>query len=125
VAAFVLDAGALIAIDRGARDRIADLRKIEHSAHDLISHPFVVAQVWRSGKQANLARFLKGVAIRTIDDPMGRRCGELLGKAGTDDPIDAAVVLLAENGDRILTSDPDDIRRLVTASGKDVRVVAT
>lgn len=34
-----------------------------------------------------------------------------------------AVVALAEDGERILTSDPDDIDRLVEAAGLDVEVV--
>lgn len=34
------------------------------------------------------------------------------------DPVDAAVVLLAESGDRIATSDPDDIRRLADAAAR-------
>jgi hypothetical protein len=33
------------------------------------------------------------------------------------------VVVIADAGDRILTSDPDDISRLVAASGRPVLVV--
>ena len=54
----------------------------------------------------------------------GGAAGILLARAGTSDAIDAAVVALAEDGDRILTSDPDDIDRLVEAAGLDVEVVA-
>jgi hypothetical protein len=36
--------------------------------------------------------------------------------AGTSDAIDATVVLLAFAGDRILTGDPADIRRLAVAA---------
>jgi hypothetical protein len=39
--------------------------------------------------------------------------------------IDAHVALGAEAGDRVLTSDPDDIRRLLQARGVDASVVAT
>ena len=46
--------------------------------------------------------------------------GELLGQAGSADPIDATVVLVAESGDHLLTSDPDDLRHL--ADTADVRV---
>jgi hypothetical protein len=42
--------------------------------------------------------------------------GDLLAAAGTADPIDATVVLLAAPGDRILTSDPDDLARLAAAA---------
>ena len=34
------------------------------------------------------------------------------------DPIDVAVVLIAESGDRIVTSDPDDIHRLAEAAAR-------
>ena len=52
-----------------------------------------------------------------------RDAGVLLGRAGTSDPVDASLVLLAEGGDRILTSDPDDLRHLADASGLRVAVV--
>lgn len=119
----VLDSGALIAVDRRGRHRIAELKVIDEAGDRLVTHPFVVAQVWRGGQQAELARFLKSVDVRHVDDSFGRRCGELLGRAATSDPIDAAVVLLAQDGDRILTSDSDDIDRLVDASERQVRVV--
>ena len=41
----------------------------------------------------------------------------LQGQAGTSDPVDATVVLLAGPGDRILTSDPGGIARLAAATG--------
>ena len=37
--------------------------------------------------------------------------------------IDATVVLVARSGDRILTSDPDDIGRLASSSGKKLAIV--
>ncbi len=40
------------------------------------------------------------------------------------DPIDAAVVLVSERGDRILTSDPEDIRRLAGHAGRRVAIIA-
>jgi len=48
----------------------------------------------------------------------------LLGKAATSDPIDAAVVLIARDGDAIVTSDPDDIRHLASVARRVVVVVA-
>jgi len=37
--------------------------------------------------------------------------------------VDAAVVLLAHDGDEIFTSDPTDLRSLATASGRHVDLV--
>ena len=44
-----------------------------------------------------------------------RRTGELLRVARTDDVIDAHVALALEDGDRLLTSDPEDLERLARA----------
>jgi predicted nucleic acid-binding protein len=110
----ILDAGALIAVSRNDRAMIARLVAAEDEGDELTTHPMVVAQVWRDhrGRQAQLARLLRGVEIVSIDDDLGRRCGELLGKARTSDPIDAAVVLIATDGEPVVTSDPDDILHL-------------
>jgi hypothetical protein len=75
--------------------------------------------VWRdrSGRQVSLARLLQAVDVRAVSQRDGREAGALLGAAGTSDPADATVVLLATPGDRILTSDPGSIGRLASASG--------
>lgn len=61
--------------------------------------------------------------VRPLDDELGRRVGVLLARARTKDVIDAAVALLARDGDRIVTSDPDDLERLVDVLGRDVEVI--
>ena len=61
--------------------------------------------------------------VRPLDHELGRRAGVLLARSRTKDVIDAAVALLAQDGDRIVTSDPDDIERLVEALGRDVEVI--
>lgn len=121
----ILDAGALIAVSRNDRATIARLVAAEQDSDELVTHPMVVAQVWRDhrGRQAPLARLLRGVRIVSIDDDLGRRCGELLGKAGTSDPIDAAVVLIAADGESVVTSDPDDIRHLAECARRRILVV--
>ena len=125
MSALVLDAAALLAVERGDRPMMARLRAAQLHGLDLRTSAIVLGQVWRSGegRQARLARFLRAVDSRSVDEQMGRRAGVLLARAGTDDPIDATVVLVAENGDRILTSDRTDIERLVAASGVRATVV--
>ena len=119
MSALVLDAGALIAIDRDDRAVVAQLRVASRNGLDLRTNAMVVAQVWRDsrGRQARLAMLLQAVDVCLIDQAAGREAGELLGKAGTSDPIDATVILLAQHGDRILTSDPDDVRHLAATAG--------
>jgi predicted nucleic acid-binding protein len=121
----LLDAGALIGVERATHATLRVLALAEQSGMELRTHPLVVAQAWRggSGRQAVLARFLQGVEVASIDHEAGRRAGELLGAAQTSDPVDAALVLLAREGDQILTSDADDLGQLVEAVGLSVSIV--
>lgn len=61
--------------------------------------------------------------IRPIDEFLGRRAGVLLAATRQTDVIDAAVVLLAADGDDILTSDPSDLVALARAAGQHVELV--
>jgi L-lactate utilization protein LutC len=120
----VLDAGALIALERDDRDTIALLKQELLSSRIPITHGGVVGQVWRSGaRQARLARLLPALHIVALDEELGRRAGILLGKARMDDVIDAALVLLAEDGDFIITSDPGDLEPLSQAADVHVDIV--
>lgn len=121
----ILDAGALIAVSRHDRAMIARLVAAEDEGDELTTHPMVVAQVWRDhrGRQARLARLPRGVEIVPIDADLGRRCGELLGKARTSDPIDAAVVLIATDGESVVTSDPDDILHLARSARRRILAI--
>jgi hypothetical protein len=126
MSALVLDAGAFVAIDRDDRPTVARLRAAHRHGLDLRTSAIVIGQVWRDphGRQATLARLLRAVDVRAVDQPLARKAGVLIGRAGTSDPIDATVVLVAEAGDRILTSDPEDLARLVSTDGRPVVVVA-
>jgi hypothetical protein len=121
----LLDAGAFVAVERGDRDVVA-LVKRERLAHrSPISHGGVVAQVWRggSGRQAEVARLLRGVDVRALDEDLGKQAGVLLGRSGAEDAVDAALVCLAVDGDDILTSDPGDFRALAETAGVHVEMV--
>ncbi|HVE45862.1 MAG TPA: hypothetical protein VNA57_03825 [Acidimicrobiales bacterium] len=121
----VLDAGALVAVERGDRDMIAIIKRERLENRSPLTHGGVIGQVWRGGhgRQANLARLLPGVDVQAIDEHLGRRAGVILAAAGTDDVIDAAVMLLAHDGDEIFTSDPADLRTLAQAANKHVDVI--
>ena len=111
-----LDAGALIALDRGDGRMIALLRRALSEGRGFRVPAGVVGQAWRDGhRQAVLSRFLRGteVSVVSLDERLSRAAGELCGATGTADVIDASVVLVArEHRDTILTSDPADLRRL-------------
>lgn len=121
----VLDSGALIAIERGDRTMWAVLERERAARRAVLTHGGVVAQVWRggSGRQAHLARALRGIDVRAIDDHLGRRAGVLLGQAGTSDVIDAAVVLIAEDGDEIFTADAAVLHHLARAARRIVDLI--
>ena len=120
----ILDAGALIAIERRDRRIEAMLRVLHEQRVPLWTSAAVVAQVWRNGrKQALLARILPGVGVRALAPGDDTRIGELLAVTGTDDVIDGHVALLTDDTDRIMTSDPGDLARLIAARGVDAEII--
>jgi len=125
VTRLVLDAGALLGWDRRDRAVAARLEAACRRGLDLRTTAIVLAQVWRDGaRQANLARLLKGTEVVAVDEQLGREAGALLARSGTDDPIDATVVIVAALGDRVLTSDPGDIRLFADAGNRTLMVIA-
>jgi hypothetical protein len=125
MSALILDAGALIAIDRGDRQVLAQVEDADRAGDPVRTNAMAAAQVWRDGKgrQARLARALRDITVESIAGEDGMRAGELLGRARLRDAIDASVALLAGPGDRVLTSDPGDLRRLCDAVGNRAVVV--
>jgi hypothetical protein len=123
MAAIVFDAGALIALERSDRDGAAQLVAAATSGVEVMTSSTCVAQVWREpARQARLARALAGFLECDLSAERARDCGVLLARTGTRDIADAAVSLLVDDGDTILTSDPRDIGRLLDAAGTRARV---
>ena len=110
----ILDAGALIAIDKRNRRVGAMLRVLQREGVPVRTSAGVVAQVWRDGRrQVNLARIMSGVDVAAVDDVAARRVGELLAASRTSDLVDAHVALLIQPQDDVLTSDGADIKALL------------
>lgn len=122
---FVHDAAVLVAADKNERWAWAEHKaRLELGAIPLVPAP-VVAQVSRSPRQAQLRRFLRGCLIVPLGESEAHQAGRLLGMTGVTDVVDAVVVTVAlRNQAVILTSDMDDIKRLVTAAGGGVAVFA-
>jgi predicted nucleic acid-binding protein len=120
----VYDAAVLVAADRNNRRAWAEHKaRLEFGIVPSVPAP-VVAQVSRSPQQAQLRRFLTGCVVVPLGESEAHEAGRLLGKARTVDVVDAVVVTVAlRKKAMILTSDPDDIKRLLRASGRDVAVV--
>lgn len=121
----VLDAGAFVAVERGDRDVVALVKRERLAGRAPLSHGGVVAQIWRggAGRPASVARLLRGVEVRPLDQELGKRAGVLLAATSQHDAIDAALVCVASDGDDILTSDPTDLRALAEAAGVHVDLV--
>ncbi|HEY5044565.1 MAG TPA: hypothetical protein VII53_01785 [Solirubrobacteraceae bacterium] len=126
MAALVFDAGALIALDRGDRAVGALVTAASRNDTETVTSSACLAQVWRNpARQARLAKALAGFLELPLDPLSSRRCGLLLADARTSDIADAALALLVQDGDTVLTSDPHDIEHLLDVTGinADIRTV--
>jgi PIN domain len=112
----VLDTGALIGFERNDRRVVAIASRALDQGDKLFVPAGVVAQVWRDGsRQTRLARLLGSALCEVVvlDDYQARAAGQLCGATGTTDVVDASVVVAARERDvRVVTSDPEDLRRL-------------
>jgi len=108
----VLDAGALIAVERADR-RVIRLLEL---AQDIHVPAGALAQAWRNpARQVRLVRIVSsdGVVIHPLDAASARAAGQLCAATSTSDIIDASVVLVARVVNAVtVTSDSDDLRRL-------------
>jgi predicted nucleic acid-binding protein len=113
---FMLDAGALIAIDRGDRRMLALLEAARDVDLPIAATAPVVGQVWRDGRrQARLAAFLKQPALNVAAFAAAdaRAAGELAAICRHADVVDVHVVLLARRRRlTVVTSDPHDMRKV-------------
>jgi predicted nucleic acid-binding protein len=119
-----LDTGALIAAEANdAEFRTAWERAISGGVR--ITRPAVVlAQAWRSQRQARMARAVKRCRVSIVDEVGARAVGELLAVARAADVVDAAVVIDAlRRHDEVWTSDPDDLHLLASAVSRKLRTV--
>lgn len=121
----VLDSGALIAFERNERSIWRRFKAAQLAGEVAVTHGGVIGQAWRgrAPRQALLAKVLASIDVRPLDDALGRAAGELLAVTGGADVIDAALVLLADDGDHIVTSDPDDIEPLAVAAARHIEIV--
>ena len=121
MASFVLDTGALIALDRGSRLLWTALDEAALASVDILVPAGALAQAWRGGpQQARLNRALKKCHEVPLDGQIAREIGELCGKAHTDDVVDASVAITAARAAQrgqvdVLTSDRADVAPLLAA----------
>jgi hypothetical protein len=116
MAGVTFDAGGLIALDRGDRRIVVLLaRARETSARVTIPATALAQAVRRPEQQVRLARLVRQpttdvIALDWVD---ATNVGRLLAASGTSDITDAHIVICARrSGQRVVTSDPGDLRAL-------------
>lgn len=112
----VLDAGALIALEKRSRKMEALLRQAQIHHAELLIPAGVLAQVW-SGRpvQAPLSMLLNRATTKVVslDRVLAEAVGRLLRQCRASDVVDASVVVVARTASAVVvTSDPDDLRAL-------------
>jgi hypothetical protein len=65
---------------------------------------------------------LAGFLERSLDPPAARACGVLLAHARTSDIADAAITLLIEDSDAVVTGDPDGVAHLLDITSTQARI---
>ena len=111
-----LDAGALIAIDRGERRLFVILARARENGARVTVPATALAQVLRSpARQARVVRLCRqpDTDLVPLDGPDASAVGLLLASSGTADIVDAHVVVCARRAQQtVVTSDAHDIVRL-------------
>lgn len=112
----ILDAGALIALERGGHEIKAILRGARDLGSRVVVPASALAQVWRGGpRSAVLARLTAAGEIDLLDEDRAKEIGVRLGACSASDIADAHVVCCAyAYRATIATSDSDDIRALAS-----------
>lgn len=114
-----LDAGALIAVEKGKASMRAVLLAAKKRGAAIFVPSVVVAEVWRGGsRSAHVARVLQGCVIEPLFDARAREAGEALARVRSGTTIDAIVVATAASRQTpVVTSDPHDLEALAAHFG--------
>lgn len=109
----ILDAGALIALERGDR-QVRALVKLVDIGGKVIVPASVLAQVWRGGsRSARLALTIKPAEVDALDEIRAKEIGVRLAALGAKDITDGHVVCCAlDRRAAVATSDRSDIEAL-------------
>ncbi len=123
MAGLTLDAGALIAYERGD-ERIRAILTAAFARGLVPTVPAIaLAEVWRGdAKDARVARLLKACSIEIVDQRLARVAGSLCRATAGSSTIDACIAIgVRRRRDAIATSDPGDMRALL---GRDLTILA-
>lgn len=118
--ALVLDSEGLAKLAAGDSRARALLETAHERGARVVVSAIALTEVLRGGpRDALVHRVLSRVTVQPVSAELGRRAGELLGAAGMSghrcaiDAVVAATALELARPVVVLTSDPDDLSRLV------------
>lgn len=123
MAGLTLDAGALMAYERG-NERIREILTVAYARGLVPTIPTIaLAEVWRGdAEDARVARLLKACSIEPVAEQLARAAGSLRRSVPGSGTIDACVAVgVRRRLDTIATTDPDDMRALL---GPDFTILA-
>jgi predicted nucleic acid-binding protein len=105
----------VIAFERGTREVAVQLKEALIAGIRITIPTVVVVETWRGGaRSARIASLLDACVVEPLEETLARRAGELIASVKGAGAIDAVVVVsAATREDAIVTSDPDDLSRLV------------
>lgn len=118
---YVLDTGALIALERNSAFMLTILKQVRDGKVQAVLPRTVIAQVWRgTPKQANVARLINSaiqvdgsVVFDELTEERAQQIGIRVGAVHHPDIVDVHVALAAaERGHAVLTSDDADIAKV-------------
>ena len=115
MAGLTLDAGALIAYERGD-ERIREILAVAYGRGLVPTIPAVaLAEVWRGdAKDARVARLLKACSLEVVDERLARAAGRLRRTTPGSGTVDACIAVgVRRRRDAIATSDSSDMRTLL------------
>jgi predicted nucleic acid-binding protein len=121
----VYDTGALIAAERNDRRMWAiHARALQRGLRPLVPAGCVV-EVWRGGRQSNLARLFSGCETEILTEERARRAGTLRrGMAVESGAVDATVAETAiRHRAAVVTSDRADIEQLGRSARRRIAII--
>jgi predicted nucleic acid-binding protein len=114
MAGLTLDTGALIGFERSDRRVLIHLKNAELQGCQVTVPTTVITEAWRGGsRSARIARLVEACVVEPLGQELARAAGEAIGSVKGGGAVDAIVMAsAASRGDRVLTSDFDDLDRL-------------
>ncbi|HET7054750.1 MAG TPA: hypothetical protein VFI09_12645 [Solirubrobacterales bacterium] len=111
----VLDAGALIGLERGSEVIAVLVAEADKRGDAVVVPASALAQIWRGGSRAaKLVKLLRTFEVDTLDEGRAKEVGVRLGVHDASDVADAHVVCCGiEHEAAVATSDVGDMKRLI------------